>query len=214
MGISIFAFYTTSPYLIQYIGLSIGLLLMLVLVPLLRRPIVTRKTIRLGENLPNLLEKISLAHDSIRIVSGEAHPVIFDDLRTIEAFKAAHERGVNIEMICGPIIAVDDKSEDMSRKLFDLAEKKIISLSISHERQSQHFTLVDNSFVYEEAYHNMLEPTRMATIIENSFWEANRLNNIFNKQKMRATPFEDARDGETFKLLHESQIQELTRRLN
>jgi hypothetical protein len=214
LGISIYAFYTSSPYIIQYIGVSMGLLLMLTLVPLLRRPIVRRKPIRLGENLPNLINEIRLAHDSIRIISGEAHPIIFDDLRSIEAFKDAHKRGVNIEMICGPIIAVDDNSKDMSRKLFDLAEKKIISLSISRERQSLHFTLVDNSFVYEEAYHNMLDPTRLATTIENSFWEANRLNNIFNKQKMRATPFEYARDGETFKLLYESQIRELTKLLN
>lgn len=209
VAIPLYALHSASPYLIQSIGLSIGLITAFALMPMISRPEIDTKPIHIGDNLPNLITRIATASTEVRIVSGEAHPKIFDDDGLIDVLEKAHKRGVSIKMICGPTIAVADGSENKSRKLFNLARSGTVDLYISSPyRQKTHFTIIDRDYVYKEEPHRMLDNDRIATTITSSFWESNRLADLFKKEMDNSIPFKNARENKDYYLKYESEIRE------
>jgi len=168
--------------------MSLGILLLLLLMPVGYNQKVRKMIIHVGENVGNIAERINSATKEIKIVSGEAHNKVYDNPIILEAIRKAIDRGVKIMMICGPNIVVDGDMDSNPKKIKPLIEiaiekKDNFEFYLSDRRQREHFMLIDKKHVYKEAPHEQLAPIRQSTEIENSFWEANRLELNFDESK-------------------------------
>jgi hypothetical protein len=184
----VYAYIKYPTYFVQSFGLSVGILLLLLLIPVGYNQKVRKMTIQVGENVENIAERINSAIKEIKIVSGEAHNKVYDNSIILEAIRRAIDRGVKIMMICGPDIVVDGDADSNPTKIKPLIKiaienKNNFEFYLSDRRQNEHFMLIDKNHVYKEAPHEQLASIRQSTEIENSFWEANRLELDFDKIK-------------------------------
>jgi hypothetical protein len=85
-----------------------------------------RRGVRLKDSTKSLVEFSQFAASGndgkLRIYSGELHCDVYDSDQVIEAFKAAHEQGVLIQIIAGPILSVREENR----------RSRIIELATSH----------------------------------------------------------------------------------
>jgi hypothetical protein len=212
LAVPIYLINARSPVIFQGLGLSVGLLF--IGITLFSLPSVFVRDIELGEQPKYLIRRISSSKKMIKIISGEAHYKIFDNKEILDSLKMAKEKKVSIEMICGPDLVVNDEEFEKyknapskyRKEFLSLAKDGTIKLYKSKERQKSHFTMIDLDYVYEESPHKQAAERRNAKIIENSLWEANRLNELFESEKPRCTPINEKNIAE-FKFISEREMK-------
>jgi len=122
-------------------------------------------------------ELIDRAQSWIGIVAGNLSHEFYDDPEILEAFRQAHGRGVEIEIIHGP--NVDEKSQAILR----LAQEGIVHLYRFPKRPKNHFVVVDEKHVKVEDFHLKDQLERQAYIKYNTIYLAKRLTVRFAHMK-------------------------------
>lgn len=127
-------------------------------------------------------------------MAGELNCEVYNHPEVLKAFTEAHERGVKIQIIAGPILST---LEDQETKLIDLVEKGIIELYYRPERHEQpHYRVVDNKNIYTEKSHSPLTSGEVIKLEDPKFW-AEKLGSDFDVYieekmvKLSKTPKED-----------------------
>lgn len=124
------------------------------------------------------------AKKSIRIVGGNLHHGFYSDNKIVKDLKEALQRGVNVEIVCGPKI---DAQNDKLLNLAQTAEHfKIIHLPYYPQR---HFMVVDGRHVRKEKKHstNLTQHLDVeGDILYNRPFLASQLSEIFETLKHKA----------------------------
>ena len=108
-------------------------------------------------NLVNQLVRLfSKVKTSLKLYSGEAHWLIFDNPWIGRILREINSRGVSIQIITGPVICKD--GVESTPQIVDLFNEKVIKLYIRPTRGTvQHFCLYDDETLRLQEPHDPLE---------------------------------------------------------
>jgi hypothetical protein len=172
------------------------------------------KEVRVGDEVDWFIEQIDHSRKEILIVAGELHENIYDNSALLQALENAHKRGVSVKIIAGPAVVIPDNTEkdgdrqkvEKSKPFLKLAAEKTIEFYVTGVRKPSHFTIFDGKTVYKEERHTPYQDVRQRTRIINSFFEARRLQNLFNEYKKETIPYPEAYDKRILKLEYGKEI--------
>lgn len=123
------------------------------------------------------------AKETIQIVGGNLHHEFYSDDKIINDLDQALQRGVKIEVVCGPEI---DKKND---KLVNLAQnRKHFKISHLPYYPKRHFMIIDRRHVRKEKKHPVapLQHLEMeGTVLYNRLFLASQLSEIFETLKSK-----------------------------
>lgn len=102
-----------------------------------------------GEYLGRIVAIIDGAKRIITMVRGEIPPDVYDR-QVAAALIRAHERGVEVRVICGPMVEV---SSDKTHPVLDLALNNIIDLYSADRTEPIHFISADSRVLFLEKPH-------------------------------------------------------------
>jgi len=104
----------------------------------------------------NLLNDLEVTQRHLRILSGEATIDLYSGIALEDAFFSACDRGVQIDLITGPVLSV---GEGRSSLMLRLAENKKINLYYRSKRcvNMSHYRIIDDRFMRLERYHEPAE---------------------------------------------------------
>lgn len=118
-------------------------------------------------------------------VGGEGRLEIFS-FEMVKALRAAHERGVKISFITGPVQICDNTRK---APLIELAKEGVINLFYSEKRQQEHFWVSERQVFYEE-YHEPAAIERTAYYFRDNAFEAHYFMKKFWKAQKDAGPYD------------------------
>ena len=140
--------------------------------------VITLPKISPKKSRPRWLNQIKAAKQEILIVAGDLSKEVYNDTEVVNTFKRKIDDGVQIKVIFGPALSVDENGRNAFLDLFKLPNKNIL---YSKERQRFHFRIIDGKSVYFEKPHDINGPIRDVTIVNNSIMWSSRLTKLFNK---------------------------------
>lgn len=118
--------------------------------------------IDIEESAIDYAEDVGKASSKIRILSGECHAGLYSHEVLIEAFRKAHERGVSIDVLSGPIISVLVIDNEKYSGLLELQKEGVVTLYRRRTRgNAEHYRTIDESFAKVENWHESLEELRV-----------------------------------------------------
>jgi len=141
--------------------------------------VITLPRISPEKSRPRWLNQIKAAKQEILIVAGDLSKEVYNDPIVVDTFKSKIDAGVQIKVIFGPELSVDENGRNAFLDLFKLPNENIIYSK--ERRQRFHFRIIDGKSVYFEKPHNINGPIRDVTIINNSIMWSSRLTKLFNK---------------------------------
>lgn len=146
---------------------------MLVAAWVLRSPLrVRRDTVdpysKDGAYKNDVIHVINSARTHITMARGEIPPVVYDD-DIASALRAAHGRGVNITLVCGPEVRMPEIGP---HPVLRLADEGILDLYYPERTRPVHFIEADSRTLYWEGHHPHGARERDVVMFENSYFRA------------------------------------------
>jgi hypothetical protein len=134
-----------------------------------------------------LEDRLNIARDSVRIVSGHLHPDVYDGSAEIVKRRLTDEPGLRVWILTGPEILT---KSDGTNALFDLAtdegfrnqtDNRLLIRSLERE-PVQHFRVVDRAHVYVEEPHDPSSEERTIHSMDYAFWKGWQYYRAFDLQ--------------------------------
>jgi hypothetical protein len=118
----------------------------------------------------DILSVIDSARNHITMVRGEIPFIVYDE-DVANALRRAYDRGVDITLVCGPMVVVPETG---SHPVLTLANEGILRLYYACRTESPHFIEADSRTLYWEAPHPPGAADREVWYLTNSSFSARR----------------------------------------
>lgn len=146
----------------------------------------------LAITLRDFINDVEFSHSHLRIYTGEANYMIWDEPSFIDTVERIVKRWPNlkIEVICGPVISgrIVVGTGIRHTALLDWAELGIVKLYKRETRGSEsHFRVIDDKYARIEDYHRPMElPTEFKCHFTNNSEEIRKLTERFDEAVRKA----------------------------
>ena len=137
-----------------------------------------------------VIDVINGARKHITLVRGEIPYSVYDE-EVSRAMQRANDRGVEITLVCGPMVVVTDSLE---HPVLSLADRGVVDLYYSNKTRSPHFVEADGTTLYYEEPHPLGALHRGVWHVENSYFNAR----MYRRRVMSAIDAGDVKRVELF----------------